>query len=458
MADDSASSGGTCKVADRQDLPIKVAVRRKKILATRRGKLCRDWVHQYRVGDQTLAGSQTIQNSITILVKPSSGKARLYKDEKGVTGQIINRFANTNPNQHQPCSRMRKLKSYFKTSLIAPKATLAGLCGAVGIDVSKSKFNVCYLADSQSRAQNGEFVADASGHAKFLAWLERVGAGQSVHLCLEETGCYGQALAAFLHEAGHHVSVVNAALIKNYGRSLNVRTKNDVVDARLIAQYTLERVPQRWIPLAPQHQALRNASRRRDQINEFIIKEKNHLEASPCPEISEMLRTHIEQLKACKAEITKLMARLVAQDPQLARNIELLMTIPGIGRVTAINLLAELPSLDGFTSARQLCAYAGLTPRENTSGSSLHGRPRLCKQGRGVLRRIMFMPALSLMGSKSGPLRVFADRLLGNDKKPACVVGALMRKLIALVFAILRSGKPFDPLYAHSFGAAAPQN
>lgn len=78
------------------DPPFKVAVRRKKILAARRGKLCRDWVHQYRVGDQTPAGSQTIQNSITILVNPSNGKARLYKDEKVVTGQIINRFGNTN--------------------------------------------------------------------------------------------------------------------------------------------------------------------------------------------------------------------------------------------------------------------------------------------------------------------------------------------------------------------------
>lgn len=353
---------------------------------------------------------------------------------------------------------MRKLKSRLKTRVIAPEPTLAGLSGAVGIDVSKSKFNVCYLADGQSRGHQGEFTCDASGHAKFLVWLERVGAGQSVHLCLEETGCYGQALAAFLHKAGHHVSIVNAALIKNYGRSLNVRTKNDIVDAWLIAQYTLERVPQRWIPLDPQHQALRNASRRRDQINEFILKEKNHLEASPSPEISELLLRQIEHLEACKAEITKLMARLVAQDCQLARNIELLMTIPGIGRVTAINLLAELPSLDGFTSARQLCAYAGLTPRENTSGSSLQGKPRLCKQGRGVLRRIMFMPALSLMGSKSGPLRVFADRLLGKNKKPACVVGALMRKLVALVFAILRSGKPFNPQYAHSFTSAVPQN
>lgn len=354
---------------------------------------------------------------------------------------------------------MAKRPSKSKTkATIAPETTLAGLSGAVGIDVSKSKFNTCYMADKQSRSQQGEFTSDAAGHAKFLAWLDRVGGGRALHLCLEETGCYGRALAAFLHEAGHQVSIVNAALIKNFGRSLNVRTKNDVVDAWLIARYTLERVPKRWIPLASRHQSLRDAARRRDQINELIVKEKNHLEASLSPEISALIRHHIEHLMSCKAELEKLMAQLVADDPHVALNSKLLMTIPGIGKVTAINLLAELPPLDGFTSARQLCAYAGLTPRENSSGTSLRGRARLCKQGRGVLRRIMFMPALSLMGSKSGPLRTFADRLLSKEKKPACVVGALMRKLTALVFAILRSGQPFNPQYASSFGQVVPQN
>lgn len=354
---------------------------------------------------------------------------------------------------------MAKRPSQIKAkTTIAPETTLPGLSGAVGIDVSKAKFNACYMADNQSRGQHSEFTSDAAGHAKFLVWLNRVGAGRALHLCMEETGCYGQALAAFLHEAGHHVSIVNAALIKNYGRSLNVRTKNDVVDARLIAQYTLERTPKRWIPLASRHQALRDAARRRDQINELIIKEKNHLEASLSPEISALICDHIDHLMTCKAELEKLMDELVAEDPQLAHNAKLLATIPGIGKTSAINLLAEMPALDGFTSARQFCACAGLTPRENTSGSSLRGHSRLCKQGRGVLRRIMFMPALSLMGSKSGPLRAFADRLLNKDKKPACVVGALMRKLTALAFAIVRSGKPFDPHYASSFGKAVPQN
>jgi transposase len=359
------------------------------------------------------------------------------------------------PTLNLPEAMPRRPNQNAAKPLIAPQPCLPGTSGAVGLDVSKASFHACYLSDSKARPQTGVFTADAAGHAKFLAWLDRVGTRQSLHLCLEETGCYGRALASFLHQAGHHVSIVNAALIKNYGRSLNLRTKNDRVDAQLIAGYTLERIPDRWQPLAPQHQALRDAARRRQQLMGLLLQEKNHLEASPSPAIREHIQQTIDILQARLTLLETHMDTLIDTDAHLKHNAALLVSIPGIGKLTAKLLLAELPPLDSFNSARQLSAYAGLTPREHQSGTSVNGRPRLCKQGRGGLRKLFFMPAVSLMGSKTGPLRQFADRLLGAAKKPACVVGALMRKLSALVFAILRSGKPFDPNYARTMAVTA---
>lgn len=349
----------------------------------------------------------------------------------------------------------RRFRKPAPRPIIAPEPCLPGTAGAVGIDVSKANFHACYLADSKARPHSGVFTADAAGHAKFLLWLDRVGARQSLHLCLEETGCYGRSLASFLHQAGHHVSLVNAALIKNYGRSLNLRTKNDRVDAQLIAGYTLERIPDRWQPLAPQHQALRDAARRRQQLMGLLLQEKNHLEACPSPAIRGHIQQSIDTLQAQLTLLESHMDTLIDTDAHLKHNAVLLVSIPGIGKLTARLLLAELPPLDSFTSARQLSAYAGLTPREHQSGTSVNGRPRLCKQGRGGLRKLFFMPAVSLMSCKTGPLRQFADRLLGAAKKPACVVGALMRKLSSLVFAILRSGKPFDPNYSRNLAFLA---
>lgn len=334
-----------------------------------------------------------------------------------------------------------------------PEPALPGLSGVVGIDVAKASAQVCFLSQAGAVPVTGNFKSDSAGRLKLLAWLERISQGNPLHLCLEETGSYGQALAAFLHEAGYYLSVVNAGLIKNYGASLNVRTKTDSVDAHLIARYTLERVPARWTPLAPQHQALRDLARRRQQVLSLLIQEKNHQEACLSLPMKEDIGRAIAHLRAQVKELELKMAQVVKSDPRLAHNAKLLKSIPGIGQLTAHLLLAELPPLDSFGSARQLCAYAGLSPRRHDSGT-FQGRSRLCKQGRAGLRTLLFMPAVSILSTKSGVLREFARRLLDNGKKPLCVVGALMRKLMGLVFAILRSGKEFDPGYKRSTAPA----
>jgi transposase len=155
----------------------------------------------------------------------------------------------------------------------------------------------------------------------------------------------------------------------------------------------------------------------------------------------------LELLKTELGSLWQMMLAVVEADAALKQNTALLISIPGIAQISAVMLLAELPPLDAFESARQLCAFAGLSPRQHQSGDTVKKRTRLCKQGRTSLRTLLFMPAMSLLSSKSGPMRVFADRLLKAGKAAKCVVGALMRKLLALVFAILRSGKPFAPNY-----------
>jgi transposase len=342
---------------------------------------------------------------------------------------------------------MKSKTAPFTAAQRRSQQMLPGFTAAAGIDVSKKNFHVCVLTPSGKRPQKGTFSTDAEGHRKFTAWLHRVSSGAPVHCCLEETGSYGRALAGFLHEGGHYVSVVNAALIKHFGRSLNVRTKNDSVDAHLIARYTLERVPARWVPLAPAHEALRAAARRRQQLIALIVAEENHLEAAADPGVRAHITETLAMLKSQQEKIVMEMERVAAADSALAHNANLLESIPGIGPLTARLLLAELPALDCFESARQLCAYAGLTPRERQSGTSLNGRVRLCKQGRSGLRMLLFLPALSVLSSKGGALKDFANKLIRAGKAPKCAVGALMRKLMSLVFAILRSGKPYDPRY-----------
>jgi transposase len=356
--------------------------------------------------------------------------------------------ADGSPKRSHPTTQ--KAKAAKKTSIAAPQPVLPGACGTIGIDIAKKTFHACYLSTRDAREQRGEFTNDAAGHAKFMLWVNRVSQGMAVHFCLEETGIYGRALAVFLHQAQHHVSLVNAALVKHHGRSLNLRSKTDRIDAWLIAHYTHVHVPPRWTPPAAQHQRLRELSRRRAQLTQMIVAESNHLEAAQESSVRSHIEAMIQHLQKQRESLWQQMQQLVKEDPALNKQRELLMSIPHIGEMTAMALLAELPPVDAFENARQICAYAGLTPRQEQSGESVHKRTRLCKQGRSGLRTLMFMPAVSVLSSKRGPLLGFAKRLQEAGKAKLCVVGALMRKLLAMAFAILRSGQPFDPHYRHS--------
>jgi transposase len=154
------------------------------------------------------------------------------------------------------------------------------------------------------------------------------------------------------------------------------------------------------------------------------------------------LTTILEALTAEQAAVTAQIDALLAAHPDLAAAVALVTTIPGIGRATAIQLVAELGDLTRFRSARDVAAYAGLIPAHRDSGTSLHGKPRLSKRGSGRLRQLLFYPALVAL--RHNPvIRPFADRLSAKGKSRMAVVGAVMHKLIRIVYGVLRSGTPF---------------
>ncbi|MGA7954233.1 MAG: transposase [Gloeobacterales cyanobacterium] len=147
-----------------------------------------------------------------------------------------------------------------------------------------------------------------------------------------------------------------------------------------------------------------------------------------------------EQVKTVKK---RLLEHIQAHDPLQAQH-ELLTTIVGVGADTAARVLAEIGSIKHFDSARQLAAFAGLTPQEHESGTSVKGKTRLCKIGNRRLRKALYFPALNLL-QRCPQAQVFRDRLLAAGKSKMQVVGALMHKLIRVIYGVLKSGQPFDP-------------
>lgn len=314
----------------------------------------------------------------------------------------------------------------------------------LGMDISKVKIDVSLSADNKQFV-SAEFANDAKGHRALVKWLKRQKV-KTLHVCLEATGRYGDEVARFLHEKGYDVSMVNPSRIHGYGQSKLRRNKNDRLDARLIADFCYTQQPELWTPPSAAQRELQELSREITTLKGDRQRKRNKLKSGLS---SFKTRRSIERhIRFIDAEITRLeqeIEQLIDQEPELKQNVELLTSIPAISTITAVRFLAEV-DVTRFQQASQVAAYAGLVPREYTSGSSVHKKARLSKLGNAHLRTAFYMPALA--AHRYNPIiRSLVDRLTERGKSKMVIIGAVMRKLLHLAFGVLKTRTPFDPNY-----------
>jgi transposase len=308
----------------------------------------------------------------------------------------------------------------------------------LGIDVAKSKLDVALMLNGKVLMK--KFENNIKGFKLLQGWLASLKMEQ-VHACLEATGPYGDAVAEFLHERGHRVSVINPLRIKSFAKSDLQRNKTDQADARTIAAFCLAKDPDDWHPLPPEIKQLQALTRRIEALERMLLVETNRLEAAPAttrPSIERM----IDNLKKEIDNVQRLIKDHINNNPDLKQQSELLQTIPGIGEKTARLLLGEI-EFRSFESARALAAHAGVTPRQFQSGKSLNWT-RLSKLGSGRIRKALYFPAIAAV-KYNEVVKQFARRLSENGKTPMQIVCAAMRKLLHIAFGVIKHNRPFDP-------------
>ena len=318
----------------------------------------------------------------------------------------------------------------------------------VGIDVSKKKLDIALLVDGKMRSKVLE--NSAAGHQALLAWLakSKVPTG-ALHICMESTGVYSEPVALALHTAGMTVSVVNPACIKGFGHSENIRNKNDTIDAGLIARYCAAMKPEPWVPPPLEQRQLRAWSQRVQTLKDIRQQEQNRLEALTVSGVDDVAE-HVKQLiDWLNKEIAKLEEDLddhIDRHPNLKHDAELLASIPGLGATTVAKLLGHLGDIRRFESAKTLAAFLGVTPKQRSSGSSVRGRTMISRTGSSSLRAALYMP--SMVARRHNPLlHRFAERLAETGIAKTAVIGAVMHKLVHLIYGVIRTGKPFDANY-----------
>lgn len=304
----------------------------------------------------------------------------------------------------------------------------------LGIDVSKADFHACLIQGA--RRSTKRFPNAPAGFRQVHTWLKNRRCGE-LHACMEATGAYWEALAKALHDAGTMVSVVNPSQTVFFARSQLRRTKTDVVDAEMIAEFCQQRRPSPWTPPADELLELRGLLSYRDHLVQETVRLKQVV--AQIHVSKELHKAHVQQLKALgktRAIVEKQLRALVKTYRHIGGPVEALTAVSGFGFLTALAIVAKLPA-DRLRDSKAAAAYAGLAPSERQSGTSVHGKPRICKTGNASLRRDLYMPAVVAM--RYNPiLKAFAERLKERGKPAKVIIAAIMRKLVVLAFTILK--------------------
>lgn len=312
----------------------------------------------------------------------------------------------------------------------------------LGIDVAKNKFDVALLRNGKYKGKS--FDNKLSGFEVLAVWLKKHDV-VTLHACLEATGTYGDALARFLLAAGQVVSVVNPARIKAFGESELLRTKNDKMDAKLIARFCETMKPVPWQPDPPEVEHLRMLGRRRDALISMRSQEINRLGVSDSS-VNASIQKVISFLDDEIEQISKLIREHINNHPDLRKKRDLLKTIPGVGEVTIEAILSEINAFEGFETVEKVVAYMGLSPKEKTSGASVRGKSSLCKIGSARLRKILYMPSLSAI-QYNPIIKSLYSRLKAKSKNGMIIACACMKKLVHIIYGVIKNGQPFDPAY-----------
>lgn len=316
----------------------------------------------------------------------------------------------------------------------------------LGIDMAKCKFDVHLRCAAGEQRHRATFENSKKGFKALMAWLKGRGVDQ-VHACLESTGRYGDALMHWLYEQRHLVSLVNPLRIRKYAQSRLVRTQNDQIDAEIIADFCASEPDLRlWEPLPAAHRQLQDLVRLRMALVDEMDRHANRMEFAIAA-VRKTLKRQINNLAKEIEFLEKAMKELLADQPDLKQQVELADTVTAVGFVTAATVVAELPPVSKIPQARQAVALAGLDPKNKESGATVSTRPHISKMGSWRLRKALYMPALTAL--RYNPIvRALGERMRAKGHKGMCIVVAAMRKLLRLIYGVLKTGQVFDPEWA----------
>ncbi len=322
-----------------------------------------------------------------------------------------------------------------------------------GIDVSQKTFDAGLVLDQPVaeffKTPSKKFNRSLKGVDEFTKWLTDRLQGTEIDLnqigiVMEATGNYSLELCAYLtgKQDWHTVAIVNPRTVKHFIISLGLRNQNDQIDARALGFFGRERTPTSFTPQSPAHKRLRELVRYRSNLVHDKTADTLRLSESKDKFIVKNLKMQVKSLEKLIKKCEKEIREVISGDEQLKADAKLLRTMRGVGPVTSWTVLGELGDLRRFRKSRQLSAMAGLSPGKKDSGTSVRGKAKICKEGGGAVRRVLYMGAMAAIGADNDFSRCYV-RLVSSGMKKKSALCAVMRKMLVVMRAMVISGTPF---------------
>jgi transposase len=309
----------------------------------------------------------------------------------------------------------------------------------IGIDVGKAWLDVAVWETKESwKVKNNE-----TGIASLIHRLEKL---KPALIAVEATGGYEQFAVREMVLKGLKVAVTNPTRVRALSKATGKLAKTDVIDAHLIAEYAFTVKPEAVKPKTREEIQLQALVTRREQMVEIRAAEKNRMETA-YSSAKEIILEHIHWLNACIDKVEEEIQRLIKSQKEWQQRVNRLLTIPGVGKVTAVTILAEMEEI-GSLNRQEIASLAGLAPFNRDSGKKT-GKRRIFG-GRKGIRRVLYMACLS--GIIHNPvIQSMYQRLLMKGKVFKVAITACMRKLLTIMNAMIRDQSDWSSIKVTTF-------
>ena len=328
---------------------------------------------------------------------------------------------------------------------------------SLGIDVSMKLFHACLsVIDMQQQVKVKalrKFTNNQRGFIELYEWLQKHYKDQDIplHIVMEATGVYYEQCAMYLYQKGLTVIVVLPNKSKKYMQSKGLKSKNDKIDSKGLAQMGAEQRMEPWQPMSDFYYKLRAFTRHYESLQNIKTNFKNQLHADNAgmyanKQVNKQLNKLIETVDKQIAEIEKLIEQHIESDEAVKQKVNGIIEMKGVGLLTVATLLAETNGLLLFKSASQLISYSGYDVIENQSGNHV-GKTRISKKGNRHIRRILHMPAFNVVRYQVSPFRQLFDRTIEKHHTKMKSYVAVQKKILVIIYSLWKNNEAFDEKY-----------